>query len=394
VSFPRTKPGLPISALAHAGLLGATLLAFAQAPKFAETPESVPIEVVTDQALNEIMKGEKTAHAVKPAQRAEKVAEKAETHPHPPQAEAKKDVPTPPPSLKRIAEPSADDAPEKPVKEPPTPPRRVAALPSEPPTRPAPTPRAVPAPPVKPQAKAPPEPDDDKTDDAEVVKPKPPVKPKLEKVEKETPTPPKPPEKPKETPRLKTDEVAKLLQRKKFDTKAEKAEDGDEDAEKSDKPKSARPKSGDEAAPKSKFSAASIANLLSHEAPQQRASTGRERTQLASLGAPTATAARMSPSLQGRIDSYTVEHYRKCWATALSMNAMTYVPRVEFRLSRVGALEGEPRLLNPSSNPVEKARGEQALAAVRRCSPMQIPAEFTPFYDYWRVTELDMKEDM
>jgi len=102
----------------------------------------------------------------------------------------------------------------------------------------------------------------------------------------------------------------------------------------------------------------------------------------------------MSPSLQGRIDSYTVEHYRKCWATALSMNAMTYVPRVEFRLSPVGALEGEPRLLNPSSNPIEKARGEQALAAVRRCSPMQIPAEFTPYYDYWRVTELDMKEDM
>jgi hypothetical protein len=108
----------------------------------------------------------------------------------------------------------------------------------------------------------------------------------------------------------------------------------------------------------------------------------------------TAPAAKMSLSLQGRIDSYTVEHYRKCWATALSMNAMTYVPRVEFRLARAGELEGEPRLLNPSSNPVEKARGEQALAAVRRCSPMQIPAEFTPFYDYWRVTELDMKEDM
>ena len=49
---------------------------------------------------------------------------------------------------------------------------------------------------------------------------------------------------------------------------------------------------------------------------------------------------------------------------------------------------------NLSSNPVEKARGEQGLAAVRRCSPMQIAAEFTPFYDDWRVTELDMKEDM
>jgi colicin import membrane protein len=384
VSFSRAKPGLPISAAAHAGLLAATLIAFAQAPKFAETPETVPIEVVSDQQLNQIMKGEKTARAVKPAQRAEKVAEQVETHPHPPQAEAKRDIPTPPPSFKRVAEPNADDAPEKPAKEPPTPPKRVAALTPEPPTRPAPTPKPVPAPPVKPQVKAAPEPDEDKPDDAEIVKPKPPVKP----------TPPKP----KETPRLKTDEVAKLLQQKKLDKTAEKAEDGKE-AEKSDKPKSAesksgKPKSGDESAPKSKFSAANIANLLSHEAPQQRASIGRERTQLASLGAPTAAAAKMSPSLQGRIDSYTVEHYRKCWATTLSMNAMTYVPRVEFRLSPVGALEGEPRLLNPSSNPIEKARGEQALAAVRRCSPMQIPAEFTPYYDYWRVTELDMKEDM
>ncbi|MGA8173085.1 MAG: cell envelope biogenesis protein TolA [Methylocystis sp.] len=390
MNIPRARPGLPISAAAHAGLLAATLIAFAQAPKFAETPETVPVEVVTDAQLNQIMKGEKTAPAVKPAQRAEKVSEQVETHPHPAQAEAKRDIPTPPPSFKRVAEPSDDDAPEKPEKAAPTPPKRVAALTPEPPTRPAPAAKPVPTPPVKAQAKAAPDPEEDKPDDAEVVKPKPPVKPKLEKVEKEVPTPPAPPQKPKETPRLKTDEVAKLLQRKKLD---KTAEDGAE-SDNSEKPKSGKPKSGDETAPKSKFSTASIANLLSREAPQQRASTGRERTQLASLGAPTASAAKMSPSLQGRIDSYTVEHYRRCWATALSMNAMTYVPRVEFRLSRVGALEGEPRLLNPSSNPVEKARGEQALAAVRRCSPMQIPAEFTPFYDYWRVTELDMKEDM
>jgi ABC-type multidrug transport system fused ATPase/permease subunit len=102
----------------------------------------------------------------------------------------------------------------------------------------------------------------------------------------------------------------------------------------------------------------------------------------------------MTPSLQGRIDSYTVGHYRKCWTTALSINALTYTPRVEFRLSRAGELEGEPRLLNPSSNPSERARGEQALAAVRRCSPMPIPEEFAPYYDYWHVTELDVKEDM
>ncbi len=76
------------------------------------------------------------------------------------------------------------------------------------------------------------------------------------------------------------------------------------------------------------------------------------------------------------------------------MNALSYTPRIEFRLTRAGALEGPPRLLNPSASPIEKSRGEQALAAVRRCSPMPIPADFEPYYDYWRVTELDMKEDM
>ena len=77
------------------------------------------------------------------------------------------------------------------------------------------------------------------------------------------------------------------------------------------------------------------------------------------------------------------------------MNAPTYVPRVEFRLTRTGALEGAPRLLNPSDDPCRAgARQNRRWRAVRRCSPMPIPAEFTPYYDYWRVTELDMKEDM
>jgi hypothetical protein len=412
VGFSRQQPGFPVSAAAHVGLLAAALIAFSQSPKFEDAQETVPVEVVSDQALNQITKGEKSARAVKPAQRAEKIAPQPETHPHPPQAEAKRDIPTPPPPLKRLAdEPSEDDTPQKQAKETPTPPKRIAALPAptpEPPARPAPAPKAAPTPPPKPQAKAAPEPEKIEPDDAEVTRPKPPVKPKLEKAQEETPpqpkTPPKPPESPKakEAPRLKTDEVAKLLQQKKTQARADKSGDASEDKEASaEKPvkseksgAGARPKSGDETAPKSKFNAANIANLLSREAPQQRASTGTERTQLASLGAPNASAAKMSPSLQGKIDSYTVEHYRRCWVSALSMNALNYVPRVEFRLTRTGALEGSPRLLNPSSDPVEKARGEQALASVRRCSPMPIPAEFSPYYDYWRVTELDMKEDM
>jgi hypothetical protein len=365
VTFSRTQPGLPISAALHAGLIAAALLAFSDAPKFNDAQESIPVEVLTDAQLNQVMKGEKTARAPRPTPRAERVAERAESYVQPPRAEAKREVQAPPPPVKRLMEAGeAEEPSEKTAKQPPTPPKRAVELPT-----PA---RAVP--PAR--AKAAPQPEEEDKSEAEVVRPKPPTRPKLEPAEKTTPTTV---ETSKEKPRLKVDEVARLLKEKKLDKTATSS--------------AGKPKSGEETAPRSKFNAASIANLLSHEAPQQRASAAPQ-TQLASLGAPAGAAAKMSASLQGRIDAYTVEHYRKCWVTALSMNAKTYVPHVEFRLSRSGALEGEPRLLNPSSDPVERARGEQALAAVRRCSPMPIPAEFTPYYDYWRVTELVMKEDM
>jgi colicin import membrane protein len=67
--------------------------------------------------------------------------------------------------------------------------------------------------------------------------------------------------------------------------------------------------------------------------------------------------------------------------SALSLGGATYAPVVEFHLSRTGELEGRPKLVNGPNNPVEHARGEQALQAVRRCSPMKIPPDFMPYYD-------------
>jgi colicin import membrane protein len=424
---PRLKPGLAVSSAAHAGLLLATLLAFSDARKFDDAQETVPVDIVTDSPINEVMKGEKTAKEIKPTQRVDKIADTAETKPLPPLAEAKKDISAPPPPLRPRQPEPAEDRPETP----PPPPKRVAALPPppapEPPSRPTPAkPELVkteskPEPPQKPQqAKAAPAPAEEEPEEAEIVRPKPPVRPKPEQQAKEAPQQPEKPKPPKEDakkpeakskeaakakedvkakpeskakdePRLKVDEVAKLLEQKKT---AEKSAPSDQKSDaKSDKPP-AKPKSGDEAAPKSKFDAASIASLLSHEAPQRKAATGKETTKTAALGAPTASAARMSPSLQAQIDAYTVEHYRKCWETSLSIDARAYVPQVELHLTRDGALEGPPRLLNPSSNPVERSRGEQALGAVRRCSPMPIPPAFEPHYDYWRATVLNMTNDM
>ncbi len=410
MTFSRSRPGLAVSLAVHSGLLLAALVLFKDAEIFEDAQEALPVEVVSDSKLAQMTKGEKTAREVKTAPRAEKIAEKTEKRPHPALAEAKKDVPAPPPPLKRVADPGKDD-------EPPPPPKRVAAVAPPPPPKPEPVkpeppkpePRP-PLPPVKPQPKAAAEPEEDEPEDAEVVKPKParekpkekpappPERPKLAEKPVEKPQPEKPkPEKIKaEKPKpekvkpelLKVDEVAKLLEQKK------EAEASSEDAKPEKPGKGGKPKSGDETAPKSKFNAASIANLLSREAPQQQASTARERTQVASLGTAEGNAPKLSESMQARIGAYIIDHYRPCWAASLSLGVRSYQPVVEFHLTRDGALVGAPRLLNPPSESVDKARAEQALQAVRKCSPIHMPAEFAPFYDFWRDTKLRMTEEM
>jgi hypothetical protein len=340
--FSRSEPGLPVSAALHLGLLAALLISFARAPKFEDALETIAVDVVSDSAVNEISKGEKTAKRGPPAVRAEK-AQKAETRPEPPTREAKRDIPAPPPQAKPNGEPNPDDAPQKAAQAAPLPPSRPK--------------------PAQPQADA------REPDDAEVVKPKPPTRPKIETAKADTPPAP---EKPKEKPRLKVDDISKLLNEKAKESAAPK------------------PKSGDENAPKSKFNAATISNLLSHEAPQQRGSTANERVQLASLGSPTATGAHLTPSMEARIGQYIKDHYQPCWKSGLSLGQTSFAPVVRFHLTREGTLEGAPQILNHAPGSVEQARSAQAVQAVRRCSPMKIPAEFLPFYEQ-ALHEVDIK---
>jgi colicin import membrane protein len=315
-----------------------------------------------------VTKGEKTAKEVKPAPRVDRVADKTDLPPEPPLNAANKDVPAPPPQAPRRPEPGADN-----TAEPPTPPKRVAAPPpaAEPPPpekKVAKPPEPAPKPPARDKAAV--EEDKPEPEEAEVVKPKPPKRPKIDKAEdKPEETPPK--------PRLRADDIVKLLEKRK---EAEKPKENP-DAETADKAaEDSKPKSGDETAPKSKFDLASIANLLSREAPQRRAATGQE-VRPASLGAAEGAAEKLSASMESRIAAYIHDHYHPCWVSALSLGGATYAPVVEFHLSRTGELEGRPKLVNGSNNPVEHARGEQALQAVRRCSPMKIPPDFMPYYD-------------
>lgn len=231
----REKPGLALSSCIHLLLLAALLLSFSRATGFEDAQESIPVDMVSTQEFNQIMKGEKTAKQVKPSPRAEKRAEIAELKPQPAQRDAKIETPAPPSPLKREPDPGRDEP-----KDAPKPPERSAAVP---PPRPVEEPRKQaqrPEPakqPPQPPSEAKPPPDES----AEAIEPKPVPRPKIEpksepKQEALAEAKPKPVEKPKKIePKFKPDELAKLLDEDKKKEPPEK---------KAEKPVP-RPKSGD-----------------------------------------------------------------------------------------------------------------------------------------------------
>jgi colicin import membrane protein len=362
VKFSRSEPGFALSAAIHLGLLAAMLVAFSQEMKFEDAQEAIPVETITDSQFSQIMKGEKSAKEPAPKPRAERVAEIAEPKPTPPTPEAKHDVPAPPPPMKRLPDPGeAEDKPTPPAPTPPPPPPPPIPVPPTPPQRPA---------PPKPAAKAPPQEDkeEEEKDDAEPVKPpvrpKPPEKAEAKPAPAPTP-PPKPAPKPEPKP-PKLDEVAKLL------------------AESKDKPGS-RPKSGDEShEQRPSPNLAEISKMLSREPPQALASPGRELSKTAALGAPNASAQKMSPSLSDALNGLLMEQYKACWNYLPLSNGPKYVPWIRVAYRPDGSLAGEPVLTNPPSDPVSRALAESAMRAVRRCNPLKIPDRFKPFYEQWK----------
>ncbi len=347
-----TEPGILVSGLAHGAILLVSLVAFSSPPPMQDIEESVPVEIVTSSQLNEIMKGEKTAP--KPADKpqvVDKVSEVTEPKPEPKKVEAKVDVPTPPPPKEKAPEP------EPPA---PLPPQRTAALEPKPePPKPEP-PKVEPAKPEPAKAKAE---DKPKAETIEQAKPVPPTRPKPEDK-------PKPPEKPKVEEKPKPDALAKLIDAKKTP----------------DVPKPpAKPKANEQTSDNQrKFDAASLKNLLSKEEQQQKAATGAQQNQTASIGSPTANAQRMSPTLSAKLDGFLKERYAECWGDSSLWLGLRYVPQIKVHFTREGILGGTPELRNAPSDPKLRSLAESAMRAVRKCNPMPIPVEFMPYYDEWK----------
>ncbi len=366
----KKDPGLVVSGGFHVLALVFLVGNFSRAPDFNPETESVPVEMVTSDQLNQIMNGEKTAKQMpKPQRRVDKVAEIEDHKPAPPLAEAKKDTPPPPSPEKANDDPGDDDKPTE---------KAAAVPPPTPPERPV---LPVPTPPERPVEKAEAaKPDPEKADpDAEALEKKPPPPKKVAKVI--PPAPPKRPDAPhKPEPKRKEtlDQVAKLLDTLKPPKPATKQRAGNEAKD----------------AKHSNFSLDKITALLDHEAPQRKASTGRQLTQLASLGSPTAHAEKMSPNTMAQIDGWLIDHYRGCWSYFGLGATQDYVPKIRVRMAPDGSLMGEPALVNPPSDPNLRSLADSAIRAVNRCNPMDIPEWFKPHYDAWRdrTVRFDPKE--
>jgi colicin import membrane protein len=353
------NPGFAVSGGVHIGVLALALFSLSQSPQFDAAQESVPVEILSAQQFNQIMKGEKTAAEVKPRQRAEKIAELAERNSQPSPSDAPKDVSAPPPQLKRQTDPGQTEPQEAPM-----PPEHGTA---SPPPRPA-------------QETAKPAPKSEQVKASVAPPPKPPVN-EAEETAAPEPAQPKPVEPPKKlAPKFNPDQLAKLLAQEKQKEKQKPA---------------AKPRSGEETAePQQQFDLGDIAKFLNKEAPQRKQASGHDLSQVASLGSPTASAAKMSPSLWNQLDGLLQEQYKRCWNFAGLGGQQKYIPEIHVQYTQDGSLVGQPMLLNPPSDPNLRALAESAMRAVRRCDPLRIPSQYQLYYDQWkgRIVRFDPEE--
>ncbi|MFL5226513.1 MAG: protein TolA, partial [Microvirga sp.] len=115
LKFNTSEPGLWVSGVTHVSLLAAALIGLSVGVEFPEAQEGIPVEIITDNQLSQITRGETNAKAPQPKPRAERVADKTELKDP---GEDKRDAPAPP---KRPAEMKVADK-EEPVAAQPPPP--------------------------------------------------------------------------------------------------------------------------------------------------------------------------------------------------------------------------------------------------------------------------------
>ena len=336
-----SEPGIVLSGVAHVAMLAAGLFAFSSTPPFPDAQEGIPVEIITANQFSEITRGEREAKETRadPKPRAERVAEEVERREA---GEAKVDAPAPP---RRPADMKVDDKPVEAAQAPPTPP-------------------------VRPDLEA-----ERRVADAKAAEAKAAEAKAAEAKAAET--------------RAAAAEKAAADARARSEARAAEAKAAAESKARAEaKAKAeAEARAQRQAAVADRFDAGSIQQMLqSKERSQSSGSTGSEVNRTAALGTATGSAQRLNPSQRDALIGILQDQLHKCWIVpvALQSSPNPPVPSVRIRLNQDGTLAAEPAVTNPSADPLFQVAAESATRAARRCAPLRIPAQFTPFYQDWR----------
>jgi colicin import membrane protein len=345
LKFNPSEPGFWVSGVAHAAILAAALVGLSSVTEFPEAQEGIAVEVITDNQLSQITKGEKTAKEVleNPKPRADRVADKVEQRDP---GEDKRDAPAPP---KRPEEMKVADKEEPVVAQPPPP-----------------------SPPPKPsQAEA-----DAKAEEQRKM---------IEKAEAEAIEHAKAAEaKAEAEAKVKAEADAKA--KAEAEAKAKAEEEAKKIAEAKAKAE-VEAKARKEAQVAKKLDMGDIKQFLDNkERNQSTGATGAEVQKTASLGTATGTAAKLNPSQRDALMGLLRDQIQRCYTAPISASGGDVTaPVLDIRLNQDGSLSSEPTVMRAGATTTDRAMADAALRAVRRCAPYRVPAQFAPFYTDWKT---------
>lgn len=383
----RERAGLVFSSAAHVALLAYAFIGLGSAKPFEVGPtEALPIEILSPQEFDAMTKGSKTSKKVDaPKVKAEKVAA-ADPDPTDDDLPIKKeDVKAPPP-------PQAEAAPPPPQPEPkpePKPEPETAKAEAEKAAK-AEAEKAAKAEAAKAEAEKVAKEKAEKLAQTEAAEAELRAKEKAEKAAKEKAEQQAKAEAEKAAKeKAEAEKAAKLAAEKAAKEKAEKLAKAE--AEKAAKQKALAEKKAAER----KFDLASIEKMIDAKTsksdtalkdvrdPGRKERAAREAAPETTAGTSRGTATKLSMSERAGIDNAVRDQVSQCWSPPVGgVAGENMIVRVKFTLNEDGSLSGQPSVDQMGAS---RAAADAALRAVRRCSPLKLPAEA---YDYWRSVDI------
>jgi colicin import membrane protein len=361
LKFNTSEPGLWVSGVAHVSVLAAAMIGLSVGSTFPEAQEGIPVEIITDNQLSQITRGETNAKEAQPKPRAERVADKTELKDP---GEDKRDAPAPP---KRPAEMKVAEK-EEPVAAQPPPPA--------PPTRSQEEKAAA-------EAKAEEEKKLQEKADAEAIeKAKAAEQAKIEAAAKA-----KAEAEAKAKAEAEAKKIAEAKAKAEADAKAKAKAEAEKKLAEAKAKEEAEAKARKEAQLAKKLDMGDLKQFLdSKEKSQSTGATGAEVQKTASLGTATGSAAKLSPSLRDALIGLLVSQIERCYSAPIAASGgQVTAPVLDIRLNQDGSLSTEPRILQAGSSSTDRAVADAAVRAIRKCRQFEIPARFVPYYADWKI---------